>query len=54
MTTTVAKLLAQKQELLDRLAQKPGDNERSDIEQLLTKIDTALSLLGDAGPGKSE
>lgn len=52
MTTTVARLLAQKQELLQRLEQKPGSSERKEIEQLLAKIDTALNLL-DAGPGEA-
>lgn len=47
MSTTVAKLRAQKRELLDRLEQDRGANERSDIEQLLTKIDMALNLLDD-------
>jgi hypothetical protein len=50
MTTTMATLLAQKQELLERLEQNPGPNERAEIEQLLTKIDKALSFLDDAGP----
>jgi hypothetical protein len=50
MTTTMARLIAQKQELLERLEQNPGANERAEIEQLLTKIDEALSLLDDAGP----
>jgi hypothetical protein len=49
MTATVRRLLAQKQELLQRLEQNPGPNERTEIEQLLAKINTALSLL-DAGP----
>jgi hypothetical protein len=48
MTTTMARLIAQKQELLERLEQNPGANERAEIEQLLT--DEALSLLDDAGP----
>jgi hypothetical protein len=53
MTPTVAKLLAKKQELLERLEQNPGPNERADIEQLLTKIDTALNLLDDPGVGNT-
>ena len=53
MMTTAAKLLAQKRELLERLDQNPGPNERAEIEQLLTKIDHALSLLDNAGPGKT-
>jgi len=47
MMTTAAKLLAQKRELLERLEQNTGPNERAEIEQLLTKIDQALSLLDD-------
>jgi hypothetical protein len=53
MTATVIRLLAQKQELLQRLEQNPGPNERAEIEQLLAKINTALSLLDDAGPGET-
>ena len=52
MTKTAAKLLAQKQQLLGRLEQNPGDNERAEIEALLAKIDTALNLLDDARPGQ--
>lgn len=52
MTTTTAKLLANKEELLNRLQQDDlGANERAEIEKLLAKINTALSLLDDAGPG---
>jgi hypothetical protein len=51
--TTAAKLLAQKQQLLERLQQDPGPNERAEIERLLEQIDTALNLLDDAGPGGS-
>jgi hypothetical protein len=50
MSTTMAKLVAQKQELLGRLEQNPGPNERAEIEELLAKINTALELLSDAGP----
>lgn len=52
MTTTIAKLLAQKEELVARLDQNPGDNERTEIEALLAKIDTALDLLDNAGPAE--
>jgi hypothetical protein len=52
--TTAAKLLAQKQQLLERLQDDPGPNERAGIEQLLEQIDTALNLLDEAGPGTSE
>jgi hypothetical protein len=54
MTSTATKLLAQKEELLQRLEQGPGDKERAEIEQLLAKINTALNLLDEAGPGKTE
>lgn len=49
MSTTVAKLLAQKRELLDRLEQTPKPNERAEIEAMLEKIDTALDMLDDGG-----
>jgi uncharacterized protein Yka (UPF0111/DUF47 family) len=51
--TTVAKLLARKQELLLRLQEGPGPNEREEIERLLAEIDSALDLVEDAGPGES-
>jgi hypothetical protein len=51
--TTVAKLLAQKQQLLERLEQDPGPNERAEIERLLEQVNAALNLLGEAGPGTS-
>mgnify|MGYP005814886759 CR=1 FL=1 len=52
--TTAAKLLAQKQQLLERLQQDPGPNERAEIERLLEQIDTALNLLDEAGSGGSD
>ncbi|MGY3615339.1 hypothetical protein [Bradyrhizobium sp. USDA 10063] len=52
--TTAAKLLAQKQQLLERLQEDPGPNERAEIERLLEQIDTALNLLDDAGSGGSD
>jgi hypothetical protein len=51
--TTVAKLLARKRLLVDRLQQDPGPNERDEIERLLAEIDSALDLLEDAGPGET-
>jgi hypothetical protein len=51
MNPTIAKLLAQKEELFERLHQSPGDNERMKIEALLAKIDTALNFLDSAEPG---
>jgi hypothetical protein len=50
MTTTLVKLLAQKQQLIERLQGDPGPEERDEIERLLEKIDTALNLLDEAGP----
>ena len=44
--STVAKLLAQKQQLMEQLENNPGPNEREEIERILGKIETALSLLG--------
>jgi hypothetical protein len=49
--TTAAKLLAQKQQLLERLQEEPGPNERDRIERLIAQIDTALTMLDEAGPG---
>ncbi|WP_167771226.1 hypothetical protein [Bradyrhizobium niftali] len=48
--STVAKLLARKERLLEQLEGDPGPNERQEIERLLAQIETALSLLvpGDA------
>jgi hypothetical protein len=43
--TTVGRLLTRKQELAARLRGKPGPHERSEIESLIAKIDTALDLL---------
>lgn len=43
--STVARLHARKQALLDRLESDPGPNEREEIERLLAQIETALSLL---------
>jgi hypothetical protein len=52
--TTLAKLLARKQQLLERLQEDhPGQHERDEIERQLEEIDTALNLLDKAGPGKS-
>ena len=57
--TTLAKLLAQKQELIARLQHEDigpeqhediGPEERDEIERLLEKIETALELLNKAGP----
>ena len=50
--TTLAKLLARKQKLLQRLQEDPGPNERDEIESQLAEIEEALDLL-DEGAGKS-
>jgi len=50
--TTLAKFLARKQQLLERL-QDPGPHERDEIERLLAEIDEALNLLEEARPGTS-
>lgn len=51
--STMAKLLAQKQQLIERLQAAPGPHERDEIERLLVQIDAALETLDDAGPGVS-
>jgi C4-dicarboxylate-specific signal transduction histidine kinase len=51
--TTLARLLARKQQLLERLQEDPGPHEREEIERQLEEIDTALYLLDEAGRGKS-
>ena len=43
--TTIAALLTQKQDLLGRLDEHPGPNEREKIEQLLEKIDAELDAV---------
>jgi hypothetical protein len=50
--TTVARLLARKSQLLDRLRQDPGPNEHAEIGRQLADIDTALDLLEEVGPGE--
>jgi hypothetical protein len=53
--STIEKLLAQKQQLMEELASDPGPNEREEIERLLAKIETALTLLEPNGPaGRGE
>jgi hypothetical protein len=49
MSTTMAKLVTKKRELLQRLEQNPGPDERAEIEQLQAKINAALELLNDGG-----
>ena len=49
--TALAKLLAQKEELIAQLQQEDiGPEERDEIERLLEKIEAALDLLDKAGP----
>jgi hypothetical protein len=51
--TTLDKLLAQKQELIERLQQEDiGPEERDEIERLLERIEVALDLLDKAGPSR--
>jgi len=52
--TTIAKLLAQKQQLLEQLNEGAGPHEREEIERLLVEIEDALNLLDEAGPGDKE
>jgi hypothetical protein len=47
--TTMAKLLARKQQLLQRLQEGPGPHERDEIERLLAEIDSALDSVEDTG-----
>jgi hypothetical protein len=54
MSTTLAKLLAQKQQLLERLQEDPGPNEREEIQRLLAKIDEELTLIEEAGLGDDQ
>jgi bifunctional ADP-heptose synthase (sugar kinase/adenylyltransferase) len=48
--TTITKLLAKKKQLIERLDEEPGPEEREQIEALLAKINTELNLLDEAGP----
>jgi hypothetical protein len=45
--TTIAKLLAQKQLLLERLQEDPGPHVREEIERLLAEIDAELNQLDE-------
>ena len=45
MMTTAANLLAQKQQLLERLQEGPGAKEHDQIQRLLAHVDAALNLL---------
>ena len=52
--TTLGKLLAQKQQLIERLEENPGPEERDEIERLLEKLDAALDSLNGTGPNISK
>lgn len=52
--TSLAKLFAQKQQLLGRLEDGPGPNERAELERLLEKVDAALSSLEPARSDMAE
>jgi hypothetical protein len=53
--STIEKLLAQRQQLMQQLASDPGPNEREEIQRLLAKIETALTLLEPNDPaGRGE
>jgi hypothetical protein len=52
--TTLGKLLAEKQKLIERLQEEVGPEERDEIERLLENIDAALDSLDKAGPGPSK
>jgi hypothetical protein len=43
--TKIAELLTQKQDMLSRLEEYPGPNEREEIERLLDKIDAELNAV---------
>jgi hypothetical protein len=45
--TSIAKLLAQKAQLVARLQEEPGTEERDQIERLLEQINAALDSLED-------
>jgi hypothetical protein len=45
--TTIAKLLAQKQRLLEQLQEDPGPHVREEIERLLAEIDAELNQLDE-------
>jgi hypothetical protein len=54
MTTTLAKLVELKQQLVERQQEDPGPEERERIGQLLAKINKALDLLDGAGVSGSD
>ena len=50
--TSLERLLARKQQLVERLQRDPGPHERDGIERLLAEIDQALNLLDPDGSGR--
>jgi hypothetical protein len=54
LMTTLATLLEQKRELIERLHEGLGPEEREQIEELLAKINRALDLLDGAGVNGSD
>jgi hypothetical protein len=48
--TTVEKLLARKQRLLERMQEEMGPHEREELQRQLQQIDIALDLLGEPVP----
>jgi hypothetical protein len=52
--TSLAKLLTQKQQLLSRLEEDPGPNERAELERILEKVDAALTSLEPAPSDMAE
>jgi hypothetical protein len=53
--TTLAKLLSQKHQLIERFQQEDiGPEERDEIGRLLDQINAALDSLDKAGPGTSD
>ena len=51
MNDDLARLLARKQEVIDRLQGNPDMHEREELERLLEKINTALSFLERGAAG---
>jgi hypothetical protein len=45
--SAIAKLLGQKYQLIERLQEDPGPEERGQIERLLEQINATLDLLED-------
>ena len=52
--TTIAKLHGRKQLLLERLQENPDPHERGETVRLLMQVETALDLVEETGPAKTE